>query len=120
MARAAGEPAGGLTYNELVAISMRLAAVFLVAVLCADLAGFDCSRLAAASGSGAAACCSLAGSDSPDCLCCSVADETVRTPPGGGAGQVGSACCAPPTAPVDGVRTVPYRPPLSLLPPSVI
>jgi hypothetical protein len=96
----------------------RLAAILLVAVVCADLVGVDCARLCADSTSNAA--CGSDGSESPDCLCCSVADETVRLPPGGGGGRIGSACYAPPSAPVDGVRPVPYRPPVSQIPPSVL
>jgi hypothetical protein len=95
----------------------RLAAILLVAVVCADLVGVDCERLSAERTSNAA--CGSACSESPDCLCCSVADETVRMPPGGGGGRIGSACYAAPSAPVDGVRPVPYRPPLFQIPPSV-
>jgi hypothetical protein len=92
----------------------RLAATLLVAVLCADLGGFDCSRLAVESGFGAsAACCSGPNSESPDCFCCSVADETVHMPPCGGVAQIGPTCLATPAAAIDGVRPVPYRPPLS-------
>ncbi len=99
----------------------RLAATLLVAVLCADLGGFDCSRLAVESGSNASAtCCSGPNSESPDCLCCSVADEAVHMPPGGGVARIGSTCLAAPADAIDGVRPVPYRPPLSPSLPSVL
>jgi hypothetical protein len=108
-----------VTYNGLVqATWTRLAAMLLVAVVCADLVGVDCARLSAESTATAA--CGSACSESPDCLCCSVADETVHMPPGGGGGRISAACYAPLPAPVDGVRPVPYRPPLSQIPPSIL
>jgi hypothetical protein len=96
----------------------RLAAMLLIALVCADLVGADCARLSAESVTSAAPC--GANSESPDCLCCSVADETVRVPPGGCSGPAGLAHSVPPAAPVDGMHPVPYRPPLCPIRPPVL
>jgi hypothetical protein len=101
---------------------MRLAAILVVAVLGADLAGFDCSRLAMSS----SACPSSADGpddacpESPDCLCCAVADATPETSSCAGSERIGPARFAPQATTVDGFRSVPYRPPLLDRLPSVL
>lgn len=91
---------------------MRLCAALFALAMAIDLAGFDC-RHASASDPGHPSI-EVTASDAagPDCLCCSAARAGARTPPLVAfvhAGRIGPWRGA---APADGIRSVPYRPPL--------
>ena len=102
-------------YNKKVmATWTRLAAVLLAVVLCADLAGLDCAdRLSevvpCASSTGGS---EGTGAGSQDCFCCSAAEAPADMSPTNGAELSGLAWRAPRATTVDGVRPVPYHPPL--------
>lgn len=91
----------------------RVAAVLVAAVLCADLAGLDCSRLAMRPPASDHGSDPTTGAEAPDCLCCSVA-ETAAAPIFSITLREGAASEAPVAAVADGVLQLPYRPPVSL------
>jgi hypothetical protein len=93
----------------------RLAAILLAAVLCADLAGADCGHHV----TGGVPCSSPSEpGDSgdtapPDCLCCLAAVSASETLLAGDGAAPGRPFQNPPSTPTDGVRPVPYRPPVN-------
>ncbi len=90
-----------------------MAALIVVAVLCADLAGLDCSHLALQPSASAHGGGSATDADARDCLCCSVA-VAAAAPAFSVALAEGAASEMALTTVADGVLRLPYRPPLSL------
>jgi hypothetical protein len=92
---------------------VRVAAMIVAAVLCADLAGLDCAHLALQPPASAHGSDSTTDAEAPDCLCCSVA-EAAGAPVLSITLRAGATSEMPVTAVADGVLPLPYRPPVSL------